>query len=92
MLDRVAFVVVEGKRGAHEPVVLDEFRRRETQGNRGALGVIVDQLGYGVDAAMQRAAVFAVGAAEVLAAGPLFVAGYVEGMVDELVDALSFRC
>ena len=87
VLEQLQLVLVDGETLDDVRVALDHFRRGKAAGNPGALGVILDQVGDGVDAAVHRAVV-----AEIDALRQNFLARSAHGAVDQLVDALVFGC
>ena len=88
MLHAGHLVLVEAERLPHQPVALDQLGRREAQRQPGAVGVVLNEVHDRVEAAVQGAGVGGILAAEVHAAGNVVVARDVNGVLDELVDAL----
>ena len=88
MLDGVEFVTVQMKRLCHQLVTLNQLGRRKTHRDMRRRGMVLDKVGDAVNAAMQRAAVWTIGRAEVQATGALAEPRHVQGMIHQLADAL----
>ena len=88
MLDGVELVAIQVKRLGHQLVALNQLSRRKTHGNVRRRGMVLDKVGDAVDAAMQCTAVWAIGCAEVQAAGTLAETRHMQGMVHQLADTL----
>ena len=88
MLDGVELVSIQMKRLGHQLVALNQLGRRKTHGNVRRRGMVLDQVGDAVDAAMQRTAIWAIGCAKVQTAGTLAEPRHVQGVVHQLADAL----
>ena len=84
VLERVELVGVKPESAAHELVALDQLGRGEAQRDPGVLGVVLDEVHDGMDAAVQRALVGAVRSAEVLPARQLAMARDVQHVLDQL--------
>ena len=69
-------------------ITLHQLGGGKPQWQTGVLGVVLNQVGHGVDAAVYRAVLAIGGIAEIDAAGDLAVAGHMQGMLHQLVDAL----
>ena len=83
VLQQLQLVLVDGKALDYILVALDHLGRRKAPGHASVLGVVLDLVGHGVDAAVDRSVV-----AEVDALGPPFLFGGKDGTFDQLVDAL----
>ena len=88
VLDSVELVSIQMKRLGHQLVALNQLGRRKTHGNVRRGGMVFDEVGDAVDAAVQRAAVRAIGRAEVQAAGTLAEPRHVQGMIHQLANTL----
>ena len=85
---RLVFVQLQGL--LDQPVALHQFGGGKPQRQPGTLGMVLNQMGDGVDAAV-HGAVFAVGSiTKINAARRFAVAGHMQSMLDQLVDALVF--
>ena len=87
VLQHLALVPVQVQLTQDGPVALHQLAGGEAQGQALGRGVVLDQVGDGVEGAVDRAAVV-VGLAEVLAQGALLILRHVDRVLDQLVDAL----
>ena len=90
MLQHFLFVLIEFKLCQDLFISLDQLARRKAGGQRGALGVVLDEMPHGVQRAVHRAAVV-LDAAKVLPQRRFLVARDVHGMTHQLVHALVLR-
>ena len=88
MLDGVELVAVKVKCFGYQLIALNQLGRREAHRNMRRCSMVLNQVGNTVDAAVQRAAVRAVGRAKVQATGALAESCHVQGMLHELADTL----
>ena len=88
MLDGVELIAIQVKRLGHQLVALNQLGRRKAHRDVRRHGMVLDQVGNAVDAAMQCAAVRAIGRTEVQATGALAEPRHVQGMIHQLADAL----
>ena len=88
VLDGVELVTVQVKRLGYQLVALNQLGRRKTHRNMRRRGMVLDKVGDAVNAAMQRAAVWTIGRAEVQATGALAEPRHVQGMIHQLADTL----
>ena len=88
MLDGVKLVAIQMKCLGHQLVALNQLGRRKTHGNVRRRGMVLDQVGNAVDAAMQCTAVWTIGRTEVQATGALTEPRHVQGMIHQLADTL----
>ena len=88
VLDGVKLVAIQVKRLGYQLVALNQLGRRKTHRNMRRRGMVLDKVGDAVNAAMQRAAVWTIGRAEVQATGALAEPRHVQGMIHQLADAL----
>ena len=88
---QLGLVFVKVQRFFNQRVTLDQLGGCKADGQPGAGGMVLDQMVDGMDAAMHRAALAVPRIAEVDAAGGLAVAGYMQHMLHQLVNALVFR-
>ena len=65
VLDSVELVAIQVKRLGHQLVALNQLGRRKTHRDMRRRGMVLDKVGDAVNAAMQRAAVWTIGRAEV---------------------------
>ena len=91
VLDGVELVAIQVKRLGDQLVALNQLGRRKPHRNVRRRGMVLDKVGDAVDAAVQCTAVWAIGCAEVQAAGTLAEPRHVQGMVHQLADALVTR-
>ena len=91
VLDGVELVAIQVKRLGYQLVALNQLGRRKPHRNVRRRGMVLDKVGDAVDAAVQCTAVWAIGCAEVQAAGTLAEPRHVQGMVHQLADALVTR-
>ena len=91
VVEQLLLVVAQFQCFDHDMVALYHLAGSKAHGYVGCLGVVLDEVHHGMDAAVHGATVV-VGAAKVLASGRLLVLGHVQGVIDELVDALVFHC
>ena len=83
-------VLVERELRDYELVALRDLARREAYGKSCLFGVVLDEVGYAVEAAVNSAAVLGL-LAKVLYHGRLAVVRDVNGVLDELLYARIFR-
>ena len=88
VVDGVKFVTVQMKRLGHQLVALNQLGRRKTHRDMRRRGMVLDKVGDAVNAAMQRAAVWTIGRAEVQATGALAEPRHVQGMIHQLANTL----
>ena len=88
VLDRVELVAIQVKRLGHQLVALNQLGRRKAHRDVRRHGMVLDQVGNAVDAAMQCAAVRSIGRTEVQATGALAEPRHVQGMIHQLANAL----
>ena len=86
--EQLGLVRIEVQRGFDQRIALDQLCCGKTQRQPGAGSVILDQMAYGVYTAVHRTARAVPGVAEVNAARRLAVAGHMQCVLDQLVDAL----
>ena len=91
MAQQFGLVFVQLQSSFDQLITLHQLGGGKPQRQTGALGVVLDQVGRGVDAAVYRAVLAIGGIAEIDAAGDLAVAGHMQGMLHQLVDALALR-
>ena len=90
MLQHLFLVPVEVELFQHERVALDHLPGGKAHRDPRAPRMVVDQVDNGVDAAMHRAAMVVL-VAEILPLRAFLILGYMDRMIDELVNALVFR-
>ena len=88
VLDGVELVTIQVKCFGYQLIALNQLGRREAHRNMRRCSMVLNQVGNTVDAAVQRAAVRAVGRAKVQATGALAESCHVQGMLHELADTL----
>ena len=88
VLDSVELIAIQVKRLGHQLVAFNQLGRRKTHRNVRRHGMVLDQVGNAVDAAMQCTAVRAIGRTEVQATGALAEPCHVQGMIHQLADTL----
>ena len=88
MLDGVELVTVQMKCLGHQLIALNQLGRRKAHRDVGRRGMVLDKVGDAVNAAMQRAAVWTIGRAEVQATGALAEPRHVQSMFHQLADTL----
>ena len=88
VLDSVELVAIQVKRLGHQLVALNQLGRRKAHRDVRRHGMVLDQVGNAVDAAMQCAAVRSIGRTEVQATGALAEPRHVQGMIHQLADTL----
>ena len=88
VLDSVELVAIQVKRLGYQLVALNQLGRRKAHWDARRHGMVLDQVSNAVDAAMQRAAVWTIGQAEVQATGALAEPRHVQGMIHQLADTL----
>ena len=87
---KIPLVFVKLQRLFDQDIALYQFGGRKANGQPGALGMVFDQVGHRMDAAMHRALLAVGGIAEINAARAFPVAGNVQRMIYQLVNALVF--
>ena len=90
VLDGLLLVLGEIQLLENQGVALGQLAGGKAHGDARGLSVVLDQVHEAVQAAVHRA-VALLRVAEVLAAGPLLILRDVDGVVDQLADALVFR-
>ena len=88
MLDSVELIAIQVKRLGYQLIALDQLGRRKAHRDVRRHGMVLDQVGNAVDAAMQRTAVRTVGRAKVQATRALAEPRHVQGVVHQLADTL----
>ena len=88
MLDSIELITVQVKRLGYQLVALNQLGRRKTHRNVRRRGMVLDKVGDAVNAAVQCAAVRAIGRTEVQATGALAEPRHVQGMIHQLADTL----
>ena len=88
VLDGVELVAVQVKRLGYQLVALNQLGRRKTHRNVRRRGMVLDKVGDAVNAAVQCAAVRAIGRTEIQATGALAEPRHVQGMINQLADTL----
>ena len=83
VLQQLQLILVDGKALDDILVALDHLGRRKAPGHTRILGVVLDLVGHGVNAAVDRSVV-----TEVDALGAPFLSGGPNGTFDQLIDAL----
>ncbi len=90
VLNHLRLILIQLELLLDQPVALNELAGGKARGQAGSLGVVFDQVGDAMQAAVDRAAVLGL-VAEVLAKRALLIFGNVQGVADKLVHAGVFR-
>ena len=93
MFQQILFVLVQAQRFQDQRVPFHQFGGGEARRQSRSLGVVLDQMDHRMDAAVNRPApglVPVAGLTEINAARRLPVTRHMDGVVDQLVDALVF--
>ena len=88
MLDGVKFVAIQVKCLGHQLIAFHQLGRRKAYRDVRCHGMVLDQVGDTVDTAVQRAAIRAIGRAEVQAAGTLAKPRHMQSVIHQLANAL----
>ena len=87
VLAGLLLVLIEPQRVDHSLISLDHLRRRKSHRNVNCGAVVLDQVHDRVNTAVHGSAVV-FRSAEILPSGFLLIAGHMDGVVDQLVNAL----